>query len=278
VAATLANTGSCPLSGVECFKPSTIKNLLSRMYSCGMGPYAGKWDFSVGIPAVASSNGLLMIIIPNVMGMVIYQPSVNKDGLSPRAEAFCRQLTLNYRVNLFDQLVFRNEDIAVSQRTPMNVEESAETRALRWFELCFACSAGDTEKVSDLLHLGVDINMVDYDDRSALHIAASDGHLGICKMLMDYGADPGMKDRWGHTPADDAQAKSHTDTAKFFTLPAVASYYSVTDGARKPLAPSASEPVLALSPRASPHRRQKPVLSSSSGSLNSLLVSNSNLK
>jgi glutaminase len=230
---------------------------------------------------VASSNGLLMIIIPNVMGIVIYQPSVNKDGLSPRAEAFCRQLTLNYRVNLFDQLVFRNEDIAVNQRTPARVEESAETRALRWFELCFACSAGDAEKVSDLLRMGVDINMVDYDHRTALHIAASDGHLGICKLLMDYGADPMMKDRWGHSPADEAQAKSHTDTAKFFTLPAVTSHYSAGAGdTPKELKASASAPVLALTPTGSgsPHRRHKPVLSGGSGSLNTLLVSNSNLK
>lgn len=36
VAATLANMGTNPLTGVECFKPSTVKNLLSRMYSSGM--------------------------------------------------------------------------------------------------------------------------------------------------------------------------------------------------------------------------------------------------
>ena len=43
VAATLANMGTNPLTGEECFKPSTVKNLLARMYSSSMHAVSGQY-------------------------------------------------------------------------------------------------------------------------------------------------------------------------------------------------------------------------------------------
>ena len=87
------------------------------------------------------------VIIPNVMGMVIYQPAVNKDGVSPVAEAFCKALTQSYRVNIFDQLVFRGDAIAIGPSQRARTAEPVEVRMLRWMDLCYACSRGDSEKV-----------------------------------------------------------------------------------------------------------------------------------
>ena len=42
---------------------------------------------------------------------------------------------------------------------------------------------------------GVDINKTDYDHRTALHIAASDGQVDICRMLVNAGADVSVRDR-----------------------------------------------------------------------------------
>ena len=93
----------------------------------------------------------LQVIIPNVMGVVVYQPAVSKDGVSPQAEAFFRQLTRRYRVNLFDQLVFQNKDISVKDVARAKHAEAPEVTALRWFDLCFACNSGDLATVWLLL-------------------------------------------------------------------------------------------------------------------------------
>jgi glutaminase len=45
-----------------------------------------------------------------------------------------------------------------------------------------------------------------YDGRTALHLAASEGHLSIVQYLIESGCfiDIIPKDRWGNTPLDDA--------------------------------------------------------------------------
>lgn len=43
---------------------------------------------------------------------------------------------------------------------------------------------------------GVDVNAVDYDGRSALHVAAAEGHTEvICFLLESAGADASLRDR-----------------------------------------------------------------------------------
>lgn len=44
----------------------------------------------------------------------------------------------------------------------------------------------------------------DYDRRTALHVAASEGHLKVCKYLVERGAKVNRSDRWGGSPLDDA--------------------------------------------------------------------------
>ncbi len=83
------------------------------------------------------------------MGVVVYQPALSKDGVSPRAEAFFKQLTRVYRVSLFDQLVFRFKDIHVNEESSRAKHTDApELLVLRWYDLCFAAAAGNVEQVS----------------------------------------------------------------------------------------------------------------------------------
>lgn len=43
---------------------------------------------------------------------------------------------------------------------------------------------------------GADVNAVDYDGRSALHVAAAEGHTEVIRFLLDNtGASPALKDR-----------------------------------------------------------------------------------
>jgi hypothetical protein len=62
--------------------------------------------------------------------------------------------------------------------------------ANRWrcVRLCSASGQGHLEEVQRLLGEGVACNQADYDGRTALHIAACDGHAQVCEVLLAAGA------------------------------------------------------------------------------------------
>ena len=48
------------------------------------------------------------------------------------------------------------------------------------------------------------------DRRTALHIGAAEGAMGVVHFLVEEACAPVLaKDRWGHTPLDDAKANGH---------------------------------------------------------------------
>lgn len=51
VAATLANSGVCPLSGVRVFDETVVRNILSVSASCGLYDWSGAFAFQIGLPA-----------------------------------------------------------------------------------------------------------------------------------------------------------------------------------------------------------------------------------
>ncbi|KAK9682305.1 hypothetical protein RND81_10G064300 [Saponaria officinalis] len=71
--------------------------------------------------------------------------------------------------------------------------------------LCTAVASGDTEFLKRLLSNGINPNSKDYDHRTPLHVAASQGLYLLAKMLVDAGANVFLKDRWGDTPLDEAR-------------------------------------------------------------------------
>ncbi len=62
------------------------------------------------------------------------------------------------------------------------------------------------------------INFRDYDRRTPLHIAASEGHLEICKLLIERGARINRSDRWGGSPLDDAHRHRHSEVIALLKL------------------------------------------------------------
>jgi len=60
-----------------------------------------------------------------------------------------------------------------------------------------------------MLDEGADVNEGDYDRRTALHLAASEGQLDVVRLLIERGADVSARDRWGGTPLDDARRHGH---------------------------------------------------------------------
>lgn len=66
--------------------------------------------------------------------------------------------------------------------------------------------------VADRIQL---VNFRDYDRRTPLHIAASEGHLAICKYLVNDRARINRSDRWGGSPLDDALRHKHLECVEY---------------------------------------------------------------
>uniref|UniRef100_A0A7S2VEY5 Ammonium transporter AmtB-like domain-containing protein n=1 Tax=Entomoneis paludosa TaxID=265537 RepID=A0A7S2VEY5_9STRA len=83
------------------------------------------------------------------------------------------------------------------------------------YDLCSASSKADVERLEYLKSQGADMSTGDYDVRTALHLAASNGHLAIVKFLVANGARTNAKDRYGATPKDDATREGFADVAEY---------------------------------------------------------------
>lgn len=58
----------------------------------------------------------------------------------------------------------------------------------------------------------MDMEQRDYDSRTALHVAAAEGHAEVVRFLLEAcKVNPVPKDRWGNTPMDEAIHFGHHD-------------------------------------------------------------------
>lgn len=60
-----------------------------------------------------------------------------------------------------------------------------------------------------LVNNGIDPNAGDYDNRTALHLAAASGSQKSVEFLLNNNADPNVADRWGGLPLMDAVKEGH---------------------------------------------------------------------
>ncbi|CAM6101985.1 unnamed protein product [Calypogeia fissa] len=60
-------------------------------------------------------------------------------------------------------------------------------------------SSGNVDAVSQILDGGLHVDSADYDGRTALHLAASEGNLGVVQLLLERNAKLDALDRWHDT-------------------------------------------------------------------------------
>ena len=84
-------------------------------------------------------------------------------------------------------------------------------------ELCNAAAKADVKELSFLVRMKkFDVNVGDYDHRTAIHLACSEGNLLIVKTLIEeLGANHSPSDRWGGTPLNDAIRQGHTHVVEY---------------------------------------------------------------
>jgi glutaminase len=209
VAASLANAGVCPLTEDPVFTPGTVQSCLSLMSSCGMYDFSGEFAFTIGLPAKSGVSGVLMLVIPGLMGICVWSPRLDEHGNTVRGIEFCRKLVAEYNVHVFDSLVTGRGRAA--KRDPRRKKNQTQTEAV--VALTWAASQGDLNEVRTLIATGVEPGTADYDGRAPLHLAAAEGQLDVVRYLLAAGADPRPVDRWGGTPLSDAEANGHGEIA-----------------------------------------------------------------
>ena len=90
------------------------------------------------------------------------------------------------------------------------------TAGLDEFRLIYAAFYGDLYMLQDLFNIGVGLDGQDYDARSALHLASSEGKLEAVKFLVEKGANIYIKDSRGSDPLDDAIRENRTHVVNYF--------------------------------------------------------------
>ena len=86
--------------------------------------------------------------------------------------------------------------------------------------------SSSSQRASVEKEMFLDVNQGDYDKRTALHLAAGEGHVQVVKALCDAGADVNVEDRWFRRPLDDAVTSNHDEVAQLLQT------YGATHGHR----------------------------------------------
>lgn len=79
----------------------------------------------------------------------------------------------------------------------------------------FYAAAGKVDNMRVMIEEGsADANVLDYDKRTAGHLAACEGHAHVLQFLIEHGVNFNVKDRWGNTPYNDAIRTGHNVCAE----------------------------------------------------------------
>lgn len=100
MAATLANGGVCPITGDKVFSRTSVRDTLTLMHTCGMYDLSGEFSYSVGLPAKSGVSGAIIVVIPDIMGLCLYGPLIDKFGNSVKGVAFCKVSEHNTPTNI----------------------------------------------------------------------------------------------------------------------------------------------------------------------------------
>src|SRR5712691_9329379 len=103
MAATLANRGINPVTGVQVITPHVVARTLSVMTSSGMYDYAGEWIYRVGIPAKSGVGGGILAALPARLGLGSYSPRLDSHGNSVRGIKVCEALSAHYDLHMLNR-------------------------------------------------------------------------------------------------------------------------------------------------------------------------------
>ena len=103
MAATIANYGLNPKTGKRVVDKKFIPYILTHMAANGMYGYSETWMTYIGMPAKSGVGGVIMIVIPGLMGIAIISPPLDKNGNSVKGILAAKLLSKQLRLGMFDE-------------------------------------------------------------------------------------------------------------------------------------------------------------------------------
>jgi glutaminase len=101
-AATLANQGVNPVSGMRALDTTYVKDVLVVMLMSGMYDYAGRWAYEIGLPAKSGVSGGILAVVPGLMGIAVHSPRLDDYGNSTRGLAVFRELAERFNLHILN--------------------------------------------------------------------------------------------------------------------------------------------------------------------------------
>ena len=100
MAATLANGGTCPLTGEVAVDARHVPRVLSVMATCGMYDYAGEWIYRIGMPSKSGVGGGIIGVLPGQMAIAVFSPPLDPRGNSVRGIRVFNDLSDDFGLHL----------------------------------------------------------------------------------------------------------------------------------------------------------------------------------
>lgn len=157
------------------------------MSTSGLYDYSGRWFSSVGLPAKSGVAGCIYVVIPNMCGICVFSPRLDKFGNSVRGVELFNRLVKRFKLHIHDHFTVG---------TSKCKEVGGNMNRLRELEIYNAYKHNDHVRLKQVLKDIDNPNFSDYDDRYPLHVAVESESYECAWILMVNGAKYGVNDRW----------------------------------------------------------------------------------
>ena len=130
---------------------------------------------------------------------------MDKLNNSVRGCKFCEELLKTYAFHRFDNVgggnPYDSNELPKIDPTYQKSQTAGELQT----QILLAAANDDKLALQRYWLRDIDMNTCDYDSRTALHIAASEGNYSTCKFLLEIcKVNPCPEDRWKQTPLQEA--------------------------------------------------------------------------
>ncbi|MDE6329390.1 MAG: glutaminase A [Muribaculaceae bacterium] len=109
-AATIANGGKNPVTGVQVFAPELAPKITTLISSVGFYQNTGDWLYTSGIPAKSGVGGGVLGVLPGVFGIAAFAPPLDPAGNSVRAQAAVKSVMSKLGLGVFDGVAVNISD------------------------------------------------------------------------------------------------------------------------------------------------------------------------
>jgi glutaminase len=101
MAATLANHGVNPVTGISVVKRENVPRILAEMVMEGLYDTSGDWAFEVGLPGKSGVGGGIIAVAPGKLGIAGFAPPLDAYGNSVRAQVAIANVGKRLNLNLY---------------------------------------------------------------------------------------------------------------------------------------------------------------------------------